>query len=233
MKKPTTRDDISVSKIDPTTMFSPPPQRSAPPQLEPIQPKTVIPQAPIPEEIRTVTGSAPEPKPLPHPISDDLLTQLEQEYSLEPLKTREGTLTVNNKKMHLKFRLPVYDDYIWGMGLILDLKKDAANGSIFGDDRQRMTLLQHMVACRCIIEINNKYVWDLFSVTKQIKTLVPHWDGKDANGIPELYAAEIATKLFDWTRQKLPTDFLFDFWALVDKEQQAPQETDEDPTETP
>ncbi len=203
--------------------------------------------------------TAPAPKQAPPPVQDipeepeppkekektvfeavvtgSLLDSLIREYGLDQVKTYEANLEASDygKALPVTFRALNWDDYNWGLGILVDMVK-SPDFLYIKKEEQRNQLYKCITACRCVLKINGFWVWDLFEMTNDIKAMNPSWKGDTHVGIPSVAVSLLALKTFDLFKNKLHYNLLYALEQQIretsDVEflKEAEPEEDSDPT---
>jgi len=251
---------VDVEKVDPETVFRAAAEARLPPRLTnddilanavPVDQKAVSDQyvanqAAAQAQAKTKAPEMPKVDPKADPakvlISDDLIDDLVKEYGVDPEDLHEDVITFAQKKkqkeIKVGFRSPMYDDYVWAMAAVTKQIKEGNTAAL--EDATRNQLLSHHVSCRCLLQINDVWIWDRLKVTASIKAVNPNWNGDTSLGIPDFFLNTMALGVYELGR-KIHPDFLFDFDKLVrevdaiekqeEKEDDADAEDPENPTD--
>lgn len=235
--QPQEQQFTETTKVDPASTFGIGKRKSPEQELmdnaEPIA--TPPPPRPLPEPQQVQQPEPPKPPkkaPLDELVDDDIISRIVQEYGLDPVVVHEANLAAPGlkKSLSVHFRTLTWDDYNWGLAALQQRAQSNQDTSYLQSDAQRSQFYRALTACRCVLKIDNAWVWDIFKLRSDIKFANPEWNGDTHIGVPEFFIGTIAQRVFDLFRKKLHYDLLF---ALDDAvraagEEQKPE--DDNPT---
>ena len=144
-------------------------------------------------------------------VSDKLIDRLVEEYGFEPAKTHEALLPVpgGKKPLRVNFRSLTWDDYSWALSAIQRKEKEEEAAGNMWSDSQRAQSYQALTVCRCVVKVADVWVWDLFDMQEEIKSIKPRWAGDTHIGIPDFFINTMAQLVFELFRKKMHPDLLF------------------------
>jgi hypothetical protein len=221
--QPAQQTRVEAEKLDPSVFFG---NRKSPEQellenAEPIVPQVT--QAPLEEpeaepvkSLETEDNKDKKKSFIDNAVSDSLIDKLVEEYGFEPNEIREGTLQApGGKPLAISFRAVNWDDYSWALSAVQAKEKEEEKIGNFFSDAQRAQVYQALTACRCIVKIDNSWVWDLFDVRQEIKNVKPSWDGISHSAIPSFIVNVMTQRVFELFSKKLHPDLLFSLSDVV------------------
>ncbi len=249
--------DVEIMKVDPKVIFD---AASAPPKspeqsfLERAQPvdtkkakeakeKAAAEQAAREEAKLAAQNRAPEvaeaaPDVLDTVVTDDLLAKLEEQFGFRPTDYREFAIPFGDGRvLKLTVRNPGYDDWVWMLAAMERKILAGEDVALMSSEASRKKMSTHLVACRCVLKVDGKWLWDLFKVREQILNANPSWNGESHIGVPDFLQGTLAQTLYRFMRERLDPDILFALEGIIDvDEPEVPddkQAGDENPTERP
>jgi hypothetical protein len=211
---PQARTFVESEKIDPSAFGIP--RRKSPEQeiLENAEPITPPPE-PRPEPVIPDSPPLAEPKQPKTSVFDELvpesiLDRIVREYGIVPTETFESSLVADGmaKPLVVCHRALNWDDYNWGIGVLSDMLSSPEEKSFLASEGQRTQMYQAIVACRCVLKIDNDWVWDVFKARDAIANVNPSWTGDTQVGIPPTMIGLLAKQVLSLFRTKLHFDFL-------------------------
>lgn len=238
--QPAQQTRVEAEKLDPSVFFG---SRKSPEQelLENAEP--IVPQTPPPQQAAVPPAEAPrnEPEQRKEPeksiydraIGDSLIDKLVKQYGLDPVKIYDASITATDgaAPLPVSYRTLTWNDYNWGIGTTAELLK-SSDFSFVSTETQRSQLYQALTSCRCLLKIDGNWVWDVFELTDDIKSMNPAWKGDTHIGIPPLVTSMIALKVFDLFRNKLHYNLLYALEQVV-RESSDAEELGNDEQENP
>jgi len=160
----------------------------------------------------------PEIKPPPPKEADDpldrglkgsLIERLAERFKLKPEYMVEDYLVCGDQKVKVHIRKPVYDDFLWTLGVLEQRIESNIDTALMQGQAQQSKFLQHLTACRTVVKIEDEWVWDAFEFRELIKTAVPGWDGETFSPVPGNLVGALAESVHSLFRRLHP-DMLFE-----------------------
>ena len=245
--KPGPDAQIEVEKFDPATLARPPrpPRPNSEQEImanaEPIDIRKPLPGAVAADIQKRETEAKAQPaaappdpmgEPLDKMVPDSLIARLEARFGIQPETFYDAELSAMGQKMTVSFRTPGYDDYIWSMAVIERKLLNQEDASLLQTDAQRNNMMEHLVACRAIVRLEGAWLWEVFGREAEIRSVVPGWDGKTWDIIPDFIRGTMAMATYELFRKRLHADLLFELEKAV-KNATAPKKADEEPAPDP
>ena len=207
--------------------FSPKPTPARKPAISPPEPaEEKLSEKPKEKELSVYDAMVP----------DSLLDRLISEYSLNTVRLHEADLEAPGlaKPLFVHVRAMTWDDHNWAIGVMAEKLANHEEASAVSTEGQRLQFYQAAVSCRCLVKIDDQWVWEVFGVTDSIKRLNPNWDGTTHIGIPANIASLIAHNVLDLFRKKLHYNLLYALDEIVKevskKEEAGVEEEPSNPT---
>lgn len=228
--KPGPDAQIEVEKFDPATLARPPrPPRPNSEQefmanAEPIDTRRPLPGAVAAavaekkqKEAADQPMAPPEPvvDPLEKMVPDSLISKLEARFGINPESFHEVKISAMGQSLTVTIRLPSYDDYIWSMAVIERKLRNNEDASLLQTEAQRTNMMTHLVNCRSIVKMEGEWLWQVFDREADIRSVLPKWDGKSWEAIPDFVRGTMAVATYELFRKRLHADLLFDLEKAV------------------
>ncbi len=235
--KPGPASQVEVERFDPVSLKPPAAPRAGSEadllaNAEPIDHRAPMSSMAPPPKPAETPPEPPEPmkEPLETLVPDSLIAKLEARFGIHPEEFHEAVLEAKGQKLSVAFRLPVYDDYIWSMAVIERKLLNMEDASLLQTDAQRNNMMTHLVACRATVKIEGEWLWQMLGREAEIRSVVPGWDGKTWDAIPDFIRGTMATALYELFRKRLHADLLFELEkAVKDAEMTARPKADDAP----
>lgn len=180
----------------------------------------------------------PEEKSPTDAIGNSLIDRLSARFGLTAPQTKDVILEAAGVQVKVTIRKPFYDDYIWTVGVIEGMLDSNEDVTLIRGEAQRSQFLEHLSACRCVIKLEDEYIWDAFPYRDMILATRPNWDGTSHAVVPDHLLGGMAQSLHSLFRRLHP-DLLFDLaravknsWGMTAGDDEVEEEADDaDPTE--
>jgi hypothetical protein len=192
----------AVSKIDPKSFLQPQADVAAwtPPGMEKMvaaPPKETKPPEEPPRQKMDVSHlDIPKVEdPYKKAIPDDLVTQLCEELGfLPPSELRKAVVQVGPKTLELEVRALNFADQTWMWGEYPNLVRD--HPDLTNTPVQTNDMIEALMACRALVKINGKFIWDRLNYRSAIIAASPTWDGVSYQDVPSTFLSQMAVKVF-------------------------------------
>ena len=231
---------IEMEKIDPKAFFEGEPQakpKMTPTSEEHLTPmdfsKIVTPTKDVAPTPQYLPPTEKDPDPLERGVSASLIERLSARFNLVPEFMVEETLRCGGQEVKVTLRKPMYDDYLWTLGVVEGKMTAGVDLALLSEDRQRQRFVLHLTNCRTVVKIDGCWVWDVFDFAPLIQEAVPSWNGATFSQVPDTIQGYIASSVHELFRRLHP-DMLFQLSAAVDRQfpsgdKDTPEAEDDDP----
>lgn len=222
-------EQVEMTKLDPQELLEAarqaqggpaPMERTSEEHLQPMNFREAPAVKPPQEEQPVPEVKLPPPKEADDPIDRGLPTPLVERlaarFKLKPEFLVEDVLECGGEKVPVSLRKPVYDDFLWTLGVLEEKIQTNEDTALIQGAAQQARFLQHLTAARTVMKIEGEWVWDAFNYRGLIQAAIPDWDGETFSPIPENFRGALAQSVHTLFRQLHP-DMLFELDRVTRK----------------